>query len=264
MVGCRKTWEKQKNLKEASLKGLFEILLHAQEEKAKEIIIWTENEKFFENLDINSIRKKKMLRELYDSFKQVQILKIDGTEIENIEKLRDSVFSSAKLGSQFRIRRKRFHLTLFVADKDVPPGEAKRRMKKFHELMAEAMISYIRRPVDEKIQDKEEELRELDNNIDEHPDYEKKRSNLLAELKNYKEEKAEADRRLEEFERQKAEKETRRKADNERIKKILMKHNFCSECGKKIETDWKFCPFCSARIKTKMIEYAQCQNEQKS
>ena len=240
---------KVKDLKEASLKGLFEMLLHAQEENARKVVIWIENQKFLENLGTDSIRKKKTLRELYDSFEQVHISNIDDIEIENIEKLREYVFSSAKSGAQFRTRRKRFHVTLRVADKELPPGEAKRRMDEFSELMAEAMISYIKRPADEKIRDAEKELRELENNIDEQPNYEEKRSKLFADLEIYKKEKVEADKRLEEFERQKAEREAQRKVDDDRVKKILMSRNLCVECGKKIEKNWQFCPFCSANVK---------------
>jgi len=245
----RENLGKPKDIKEASLKGLFEILLHAHEESAKKVIIWSENNKFLEYMTEEDIRRKKSFRELYDSFEQVQISNIDGIEIENIEKLRDSVFSSAKSGSQFRTRRKRFHISLRVADKDVPPGEAKRRWEEFSELMAEAMLSYMRRPADEKIQDAEKELLELENNIDEQLDYKEKRSKLLAEFESYKKEKIEADKRREEFERQKAKREAERKADDERIKKILMSRNLCIECGTKIEKNWKFCPFCSATVK---------------
>jgi len=239
---------KVKDIKEASLKGFYEILLHAQEEKAKKVIVWTENTTFLENMKESDIRRKKPLRELYESFEQIKLSNLDAIEIENIEKLREYVFSSAKSGSQFRTRRKRFHVILRVTDKDEPPGEAKRRMDEFSELMAEVIHRYMTRPADEKIRDAENELREIENNIDEQPDFEEKRTNLLAELEDYKKEKTETDKRLKKFEKQKAEQETRRKAEDERIKKILVSRNLCIECGKKIEKDWKCCPYCSATI----------------
>ncbi len=234
---------------EASLKGLFELLLHAKEESAKKVIIWSENNTFLEQLTESSIRRKKPLRDLFDSFVEVRLINIDEVEIENLEDLRESVFRSARSGAQYKTRRKRYKVILRASEKDEPKEVINRRWDELAKIMAECAHRYMTRPPDEKIKDAEEELKEIENNLEEQPDHEAKRAKLLGEMEVYKKEKVETDKRRAEIKNQKDEQEAKRKAEDERIKKALMSRGLCIECGKKIAKDWKFCPFCSAIVK---------------
>lgn len=192
---------------------------------------------------LQDIRKKKSLAELYDSFKSIRFLNNEEIEIENIKTLRDSSYWKAKSATEYRTRRKRFHITLFASEREESEAEQQRRLNELRELMAEIYHKYMTRPPNEKISTCEKELNELENNIEEHPDYNEKRSLLLEELKIYNQEKISFDKKLKEFEKEKAESEAKKIAEKERIKKILEKKGFCVECGKKIEQNWKFSLF---------------------
>lgn len=241
---------KAKDFREACLKGIYEILLHAKEESASRIFLLSENKAFLGHLNESDIKSKKALRDLYDSFDEVIFSGIGNIDIENIDRLRDFAFSKAKSATEFRTRRKRFQITLLASEKEESATEQKRRLEDLVELMTEIHHKYMTRPPEEKISSCEKEIRELENNIDEEPDYEEKQSQLISELEIYKEEKIKIDMLREDFEKKKVEAEEKRKAEEERRKKILEKRGFCIQCGNKIEKEWKFCPFCSAKSTT--------------
>lgn len=240
------------DIKEASLKGLFEILLYAKELNPRRVIIWSENKSFLEQLRDENIRRKKKLSELLTSFEQVKITDLSGIEIENIDDLRESALSSAKLGSKMRCKHK-IRVILKVCERKETEQQTKWRMEELGSILAKAVWRQATRPIDVKIADAEKDLRELENNKEEEPDFEVKRNKLIGEIDKLKQEMAthpEKNKNLLERE-EKAEDKNKRAKTDEEVEQILKEKGFCPQCLKKLEKEWKFCPFCSTNLDAK-------------
>lgn len=240
------------DIKEASLKGLFEILSYAKELKPRRVIVWSENKTFLEQLRDENIRRKKKLAELITSFEQVKITDLSKIEIENIDDLRESALSSAKLGSKMRCRHK-FRVIMTVCERKETEQQAKWRMEELGSIWAKAVWRHATRPIDVKIADAEKELKELENNRDEESDFEAKRNKLISEIDKLKQEMANLPKKDESSLEQKTKtegKDYRAKSDEE-VEQILKEKGFCPKCLKKIEKEWKFCPFCSTNLDAK-------------
>jgi len=237
------------DIKEASLKGLFEILSYAKELKPRRVIIWSENKTFLEQLRDENIRRKKKLSELLTSFEQVKITDLNGVEIENIDDLRESALSSAKLGSKMRCKHK-FRVIMTACERKETEQQTKMRMEELGSILAEAVWRHASRPIDVKIADAEKELKELENNRDDEPDFEAKRSKLIGEIDKLKQEMANLPKKDESSLEQKTKaegKESKAKTDEE-VQQILKEKGSCPKCLEKIDKGWKFCSFCSTKL----------------
>lgn len=240
------------DIKEASLKGLFEILSYAKELKPRRVIVWSENKTFLEQLRDENIRRKKKLAELITSFEQVKITDLSEIEIENIDDLRESALSSAKLGSKMRCKHK-IRVILKVCERKETKQQTKWRMEELGSIWAKAVWRHATRPIDVKIADAEKELKELENNRDEESDLEVKRNKLIGEIDKLKQEKANLPKKKENLEQEtKAEDKDSRTKTDEEVEQILKEKGFCPKCLKKLDKEWKFCPFCAANLEAKI------------
>ena len=234
-------------IKEASLKGLFEVLSYASELKARKIIIWSENKVFLEQLCDESIKRKKNLAELVASFEQVSISDLSGIDIENIDKLRDSALSSAKLGSKSKSKHK-FKVLMTVSEKKESKQEIKWREEQITSILAESLCRHARRPTDVKISDSENELKELERNKNEAVDYEAKKEEFLKKLESLQEIKKKEDARKVALAEAKPEIAPPKPDVKDQVNQTLVNHGICFSCGKSIENTWKFCPFCAVNL----------------
>jgi len=234
-------------IKEACLKGLFEVLSYASELKARKVIIWSENKTFLEQVCDDNIRRKKKLADLMASFEQVSISGLNGLDIENIDKLRDSADSSAKLGSKSKSKHK-FKVLMTVSEKEESGQQVKWREEQIVSIMAEAICRHAKRPTDVKISDAENELKELERNKDEAVDYQARKEEFLKTLESLREIKKKEEARKAALAEAKPETAPVSPNVKAQVNQALVNRGICFSCEKSIEKAWKFCPFCATSL----------------